>query len=163
MSVSPDRLRPPLPHARDVSFTVATLPVAQPRARSSFHGGRPYVPSGHPIHVFKAVVQLAAHQAFQGPPHDGPVILALQFLMPRPKSHGKRRRQGREPHTGKPDCDNLAKAVMDSLNEILWVDDSQIFCVSVTKLYAEDARGPGVDVEVEMYLDQQPGARPGTN
>ena len=36
---------------------------------------------------------------------------------------------------GKPDCDNLAKAVMDGCNEVLYFDDAQIVALSVRKRY----------------------------
>lgn len=155
--LSPDRHRPPLPHVMDVSFDVEATPVAQPRARSQSLGGRPYVDRTHPIYHFKSRVQEECRRVYGHKPHYGPVVLAMQFLMPRPKIHGKKRRRGREPHVCRPDCDNLAKGVMDALNGLLWVDDQQVFCLSVVKLYCEEARHPGVVVEVELYDGHQPG------
>jgi Holliday junction resolvase RusA-like endonuclease len=37
--------------------------------------------------------------------------------------------------TSRPDADNVAKAVSDGANGILWVDDSQIVDMAVTKRY----------------------------
>ena len=39
-------------------------------------------------------------------------------------------------HTKKPDCDNIAKAVLDGLNGLAFVDDSQIVTLSVHKQYS---------------------------
>jgi Holliday junction resolvase RusA-like endonuclease len=59
------------------------------------------------------------------------------FWFQRPKSHGKKRRE--EPrHLQKPDLDNLAKAVLDSLNGLAWVDDSQIYRLLVEKVWVDE-------------------------
>jgi len=44
---------------------------------------------------------------------------------------------GEEKHTKKPDLDNVAKAVIDGMNGIIFKDDSQITSLHVTKVYAE--------------------------
>ena len=41
-------------------------------------------------------------------------------------------------HTKKPDCDNLAKAVLDVLTELkFWDDDSQVTHLTTTKQYGD--------------------------
>lgn len=70
----------------------------------------------------------------------GPLHLALNFHMLRPKSHFKKDGM-RKPIVpaycqSKPDADNLAKAVMDAItNTGLWRDDSQVIYLSITKRY----------------------------
>lgn len=58
-----------------------------------------------------------------------------------PKSINKRKRQellsGKIPYTKKPDVDNLAKSILDGLNEIAYDDDSSIDEAHVTKMYGE--------------------------
>jgi Holliday junction resolvase RusA-like endonuclease len=49
-------------------------------------------------------------------------------------------------HIGRPDLDNLAKAVLDAANGYLWCDDSQIVALVLSKSYAER---PGVRLTVE--------------
>lgn len=49
--------------------------------------------------------------------------------------------------TKKPDCDNIAKVVLDALNGIAFPDDSQITCLLVVKRYAEKPR-------VELSLER---------
>jgi Holliday junction resolvase RusA-like endonuclease len=51
--------------------------------------------------------------------------------------------------TVKPDYDNVAKLVGDSLNGILWMDDSQIVQATLEKRYG---LVPGMRLEVE-FLD----------
>lgn len=42
--------------------------------------------------------------------------------------------------TKKPDIDNIAKAVLDSINRIAYKDDSQIVDLQVRKFYSENPR-----------------------
>ena len=67
-----------------------------------------------------------------------------------PKSMTKKNRQlieeGKLHPTKKPDLDNVAKIVLDSLNGIAYSDDSQIIKLVVEKHYSENPR-----VEVTLY------------
>lgn len=49
----------------------------------------------------------------------------------------------------KPDSDNVAKIVMDSLNGLVWTDDAQVCELSVSQFYA--AKGESSHVEVEVW------------
>jgi Holliday junction resolvase RusA-like endonuclease len=49
-------------------------------------------------------------------------------------------------HTGKPDADNILKAVCDALNGIVWHDDSQVAFARVLKQYGEEAR---LEIDIE--------------
>ena len=51
-------------------------------------------------------------------------------------------------HTKKPDADNLAKAVLDSLNGLIWVDDAQVCELSVSKWIAAGDERAGVTVRI---------------
>lgn len=42
--------------------------------------------------------------------------------------------------TKKPDCDNIAKIILDSLNGIAYYDDSQVVRLNVEKRYAEQPK-----------------------
>ncbi|MCM0648662.1 RusA family crossover junction endodeoxyribonuclease [Clostridium swellfunianum] len=48
--------------------------------------------------------------------------------------------------TKKPDCDNVAKIILDSLNKIAYADDSQIVELTVNKWYSQN---PRVEVEID--------------
>ena len=41
--------------------------------------------------------------------------------------------------TKKPDCDNVAKSILDALNGIVYHDDSQVVSLVVEKVYGENA------------------------
>ena len=50
---------------------------------------------------------------------------------------------------GKPDVDNIAKIVMDSLNELAYLDDKQVNHLSIRKQFCnEQFPDEGVSVEV---------------
>lgn len=59
-----------------------------------------------------------------------------------PKSYSKKRvqaiRDGLGKPTKKPDADNIAKVILDSLNGVAYKDDSQIIELIVIKRYTED-------------------------
>lgn len=102
---------------------------------------------------WKSLVAIAAREHIPPEPIRRPLWVKLDFDMPRPKSHF---RTGRNAgclkegatcwHEGKPDVDNLAKAVLDALTTLgLWADDCLIAELVVTKRYGPR---PGVLVTV---------------
>ncbi len=64
-------------------------------------------------------------------PLDGPLIVSVYAWFKKPKSSKLAY------PTVKPDADNIAKAVLDSLNGILWHDDKQVCQLAVHKVYAD--------------------------
>ena len=138
------------------NFTVATVPVAQPRARFSSAGGRvkAYTP-GCKIKVFKAAIVSAAEQDLLRrfgktySPATGPIAVDLEFYMPMTKLESSRKGKAKSKwHSKKPDIDNLAKAVMDSLNKVVWADDSQVCRLTCAKVIHGSGEEPGVVVRV---------------
>jgi Holliday junction resolvase RusA-like endonuclease len=130
-------------------------PIAQPR--HSFRviktkQGRltcmAYIPKDDPIHAYKQAIRLAYVNA-GGEVLDGPVSIRIVCWFSRPKGHSKKRREHREPKISKPDLDNLAKAILDALNEIAYNDDGQVCRLTVEKWYVG---GPyywiGTEIEV---------------
>mgnify|MGYP001565156751 CR=1 FL=1 len=82
------------------------------------------------------------------------VIIRATFLFPRPKGHfGAKGLKPSAPKrlTKKPDLDKLARALLDALIGIGFLDDSQVDELDVRKRYVElDAsEEPGVHVEIE--------------
>jgi Holliday junction resolvase RusA-like endonuclease len=84
-------------------------------------------------------------------PKDVPVRLAVTVIVPIPASAPLKRRElmiaGKIRPTSRPDWDNYGKIVSDSLNELLFKDDSQVVDGSVHKYYGES---PGINVEFEV-------------
>ena len=124
-----------------VSFTVAGQPVPQPRPRVSTAGGfaRAYVPGKHPVHAYREAIATAARGA--GLTTTGEVLnVVIDAVFERPKSH--LRKSGVKldaPKLPRPDVDNLAKAVLDALQDVMG-DDSLVGRLVVEKSYGTEAR-----------------------
>ena len=124
-----------------ITFTVPGEPVSQPRPRVSTRGGfaRAYVPSTHPVHAYRQAVQLAAQAA--GLTATGePLNVVIDAVFVRPKSH--MRKSGVKPDAPvlpRPDVDNVAKAVLDALQDVMG-DDSLVARLVVEKSYGQEAR-----------------------
>ena len=53
-----------------------------------------------------------------------------------------------QPYLKKPDIDNIAKIILDSLNNVAYKDDNQVYDLKVYKYYDEKER-------VEIYLEYE--------
>ena len=51
----------------------------------------------------------------------------------------------------KPDVDNVAKIILDEMNNLAWHDDKQVASLAVDKLYGEQ---PGVHVRIVPIGDE---------
>lgn len=102
---------------------------------------------------FENLVALAAAQAMVGRKlFEGPLTVLIEaYMMVKPSWSQKQRSLalvGAELPTGKPDADNVAK-MLDALNGVVWIDDSQIVDWRVLKIYAEV---PRLEVTVASYF-----------
>lgn len=134
-----------------LSIHVPAIPVAQPRPKATRINGftRVYNPKG-PVDAFKATVRMAVQQAYQGPPIESPLSVSIIFVFPRTKDLiWKRRPMPRVRHAKKPDRDNCDKAVLDALNKLIWLDDSQVCAGSIEKWIAAGDEQPHVTIVIE--------------
>lgn len=139
-----------------IKFFAAGLPKGQPRPKAFARGGIASVYDPSTAEGWKGQVAIAAKSCTPSTPLPMPLYLHLEFYMPRPGGHyigGKKDRPIRTEapgyHVGKPDADNLAKAVMDALTVIrFWHDDSQVADLRVRKLY-DIGTGPGCLVTIK--------------
>lgn len=115
-------------------------PIAQPRARATSIGGHARMYDPGTARPWRERVWAAIREQQPETPHTGPLWLCMGFRLRRPKGHwtakgGLRPKAPTHP-TGKPDLDNLAKAVMDELTQGgFWRDDSQVVWMEVSKDY----------------------------
>jgi Holliday junction resolvase RusA-like endonuclease len=151
-----------------ILFTVPGEPIAQPRPKFCIgSGGRPraYVHSRHPVHAHRAAVRLAAMQATPAgwTPLTGAVMLAVNFVLPRPLAlTWKKKPMPRLPHEGKPDLDNLLKAIADAIRGVVYRDDAQVARLMVQKWIASGDEQPHTDVAVMALEDTAEHPGPGT-
>ena len=124
-----------------ITFSVPGDPVPQPRPRVSTVGGfgRAYVPKTHPVHAYRQAVALAARAAglVQA---TAPVSVIVDAVFARPKSHlTKSGVKASAPALPRPDVDNLGKAVLDSLQDVMG-DDTCVGRLLVEKTWGTEGR-----------------------
>jgi Holliday junction resolvase RusA-like endonuclease len=79
-----------------------------------------------------------------------PIALRVVVLHAVPASWSKRKQQQAldgDLIPGKPDLDNVAKAVLDALNGVIYLDDKQVIRLVAEKKYSLDPR-------VEVYVHE---------
>lgn len=130
-------------------------PIAQPRQRHSarFVGGkvitRNYTPQDAPVHAFRSNVVHFVTQQWQQPPSDKPFRVDIRAIWPRPGNMiWKKKPMPREWKTSKPDRDNVEKAIYDSLEKIVWLNDSQIVSGVTEKFFASGDERPGTHLTI---------------
>ncbi|QFP94855.1 RusA-like resolvase [Mycobacterium phage Marshawn] len=74
-----------------------------------------------------------------------PAMASLTFVMPRPSGTPK---SYTPPAIKRPDIDKLARAVLDGLTDVCWVDDSQVDDMRCRKVLAEVSQQPGCHIRV---------------
>ena len=124
-----------------LTFSVPGEPVPQPRPRVSTSGGfaRAYVPAKHPVHAYRQSLAAAARDA--GLSETGePLNVVIDAVFERPKSHLRKSGVRTDaPKLPRPDVDNIAKAVLDALQDVMG-DDTLVARLVVEKSYGQEAR-----------------------
>lgn len=116
--------------------------MGKERVRFSKATGRTYTPQR--TVNYESRLALAAQQVMGDRPLlEGPLSVDLKVYMAvavsRPKKWRAAALAGEERPTKKPDLDNFAK-ILDALNLIVWVDDSQIVEMTISKHYSDAPR-----------------------
>lgn len=141
---------------QELVFSMTGAPRGQGRPRAAARGGFARVYKDPKSRKYEASVEALAGRAMRGhPPFTGALSVSLRFRMPIPKSATKAARAamaaGEVAHVGKPDIDNLQKAIFDGMNGVVFGDDAQVTRAFCTKIYSDT---PGVDVRVEALEPQ---------
>ena len=82
-------------------------------------------------------------------PTDKPIKANITAVFTIPKSYSKKQIaeiQNKPVYIKKPDCDNIAKIILDSLNGLAYVDDNQVCALEINKRYGNQEK---VIVELE--------------
>lgn len=130
-----------------ISFTIEGEPMGKERPKATTIGGHAKVYTPKKTANYEAKVGYAFRQAY---PNAEPLATALHASIycyfplnkgdytpnGKPTKKGRAKLSGEIAHTKKPDCDNLAKSVLDGLNGLAFVDDSQIISLTVVKYYS---------------------------
>lgn len=118
------------------------VPPLPPALRRN-HSVRMYSPAE--VRKWQAEAKfLAAKVMADKNPLKGALIVDIGVYLAPPTSMSKRKLDlalgGQIRPTTRPDCDNYAKSTLDALNQIVWIDDSQIVTLTISKWYAEKPR-----------------------
>lgn len=132
----------------------------RPKATSIGNHARVYTPKNTVQYESKIISaykeQVGDFVAFQEPDEEVYATIIAYFQLQ--KTHyGKRgiNQSGQDKLNGKvnptkaPDCDNIAKIVLDALNGLAFHDDSQVTMLLVMKVYSEQPK-------VEVTLESKP-------
>lgn len=129
-----------------VTFTIPGEPQGKGRHRFT-KTGHAYTPKK--TIIYENLVKLEYIRQCNHNFGSAPVSMHIEARYSVPASASKKRKAdmlaGRSLPTKKPDTDNIAKAVADSLNGIAYKDDAQIIELAISKRYAET---PGVVVTI---------------
>ena len=116
-------------------------PQGQPRPRVYHNYGRIVTHSPHNAYYHKIMLAAISARMQKGAfPPDGHINVAADIFFAVPPSLSKKEKAARLKamyHTQKPDCDNLAKAILDALVAArLIADDRQVAGLSVHKKWS---------------------------
>lgn len=134
-----------------LTITIPGQPQGKGRARAfKTKAGRigHYTPDK--TRTYEGLIRTQALEAMNGAqPTQSPVslVLDLQYQIPTswPAWKQEAARSDDIAPTVKPDADNVAKAVKDALNGVVWLDDCQVVAVTIIKRYSNY---PAVGVSV---------------
>ena len=134
-----------------IHFHIPGQPVGKGRPRIGRVAGHARMFTPEKTVSYESTVALFAAQAMAGRPLlTGPVNLQMRvdFAIPTSWSQKKQRQAeaGMVFPTVKPDADNVAKAICDAINGVVWKDDVQVVDLTVRKRYS---MVPGVAVRIE--------------
>ena len=126
------------------TFDIVGEPQGKGRPRFSTRGGfvKTYTPEK--TASYENFVKLCYLNKYKGQKLDGEIVAEIIAYFPIPKSFSKKKRaeaiEGKIKPTKKPDTDNIAKTILDSLNGIAFEDDKQVVALLVKKLYGEEPK-----------------------
>ena len=137
-------------------FIVEGVPVAKARPRFCNVGGIVKTYSTFKTKNAEGVIEWAAMQAMRANSNFDlihvPLVIFLEFRLPIPESFSKEKKRncqcGAVTPTVRPDLDNLAKTVLDAMNQTVYKDDKQVVDLICRKRYADK---PCTIVSVKEY------------
>ena len=137
-----------------VMYTVYGEPVGKGRPRFARRGTFVSTYTPEKTKTYEDEIRMMATAAMgASEPLDTPVTVAIYIRVGIPASYSKQKRKdalsGIIKPMKKPDLDNVAKCFLDSMNEIVYLDDKQVVNLHVTKVYADT---PAVEVMVKEDL-----------
>lgn len=138
-----------MPGDKVIKFTIPGEPKGKGRPKFSRQGSfvKTYTPET--TITYENWVKIC-FQGVQQQMLDGQLGAVIKCYFPMPQSFSKKKREialiGELRPTKKPDCDNIAKIILDALNGLAYKDDKNIVSCLIEKWYGEE---PRVEVEIK--------------
>jgi Holliday junction resolvase RusA-like endonuclease len=130
-----------------IVILVPGAPVPKGRPRVTTRGGfaRAFTPAK--TRRYEDLIRLEAGRVMEGRDQlQGPLSVKIRVFLPTPQAIAKHKTKGPAAEMGdlrpitRQDVDNFCKAGLDSLNGIVWRDDSQVVELTVSKFYSSRPR-----------------------
>lgn len=138
-------------------FTIYGEPMGKGRPRFSTFGGRPQTYTPEKTANYEQLVKLSFLDQCGGNckvEDDAQLYVEITAYFSVPKRDSKKmaacKHAGIIRPTKKPDCDNITKIVLDSLNKIAYSDDAQVVGCDTEKYYVR-SESESARVEVTIY------------
>ena len=124
-----------------IIFEILGKPIGKQRPRLSRYGT--YTPTK--TKNYEELVRYNFKNKYKNfTPLEGALEATIYAIFEVPKSYSKKKKAEllakTFTYTHKPDTDNIAKIILDSLNGVAYKDDSQIVQLKVCKLYGEQEK-----------------------
>jgi len=137
--------------AWDFELILDGEPIGKGRPRFSRQTGHTYTPEK--TARFEERLAWSAQSVMnRAPLFDGALDMCIHAYFSVPVSKPAKWKldavKGKIRPTKKPDIDNIVKGVADSLNKVVYVDDTQIVCLTAFKLYSDRPR-------IEIYIKKR--------
>jgi len=123
-----------------IEIIIPGKPIAKKRPRFARRGK--YVTTYNDQEAEEGKFLVHVRQQFDGQPFSCPLDVKMFCFMPRPKDHygtgrnlGKLKKSAPVLPGKKPDIDNLVKFALDCMNDVVYLDDSQIVSILAVKAY----------------------------
>lgn len=140
----------------ELTFEIKGVPKGKARPRFTKQG-RAYTPKetrDYEREIADIAHNAAVVQNWRKADKSTPLMVEIKAIFPIPASWSKKQKQaamcGEIYPTVKPDCDNIAKVILDSLNGIVFDDDKQVVGLVVGKCYATNETDCGLHVEIAL-------------
>jgi crossover junction endodeoxyribonuclease RusA len=150
-----------------LSFSATGTPVPQGSKKAWYNANlkrvQMFEDAGVRHSTWRALITGQARQAMADAgyvePFTEPISILIQFRFARPKNHygtGRNDRvvkdASRLHHDGRPDLDKLVRSILDSLTQVVWVDDSQVIALTARKQFVHRWEEDGVDITVGTFI-----------
>lgn len=128
--------------AAEFDFDLVPVPKERARVVTNKKTGQMFGYTPARTKYFNSEIQRVVTHIFAGrSPISGPVRIHMTFVIQIPKSWPKWKHEaaleGLIVPTGRPDMDNLEKALLDAFNEVAIVDDAYVCERQATKIYGD--------------------------